>query len=230
MKEILNNPLFWILITLVGFEIGMLIYKKTSIPLFNPLLIAISIVIGVLVIFDVDYETYNLGGKFINSFLGPATVVLAIPLYKQLELLKKNLWPILIGIFSGSISSVVSIIILGQVFKLERTLTISLIPKSVTTPIGAEISKTLGGVTSITILAIVLTGIIGAVISPIVIKLLKITNEVAVGILLGTSSHAVGTTKAFEIGETEGAMSSLSIGVAGVMTVVIAPLVYNIVF
>lgn len=228
MNEILNNPLFWIFVTLVAFETGIAIYKKTKFPLFNPLLIAIVIVIGILVVFNIDYEVYNLGGKFINSFLGPATVVLAVPLYKQLESLKRNLWPILIGVFVGSVASIVSIIFLGRVFKLDETLILSLIPKSVTTPIGVEVSRTLGGVTSITIVAIVLTGIFGAIIVPLVTRYFNIKNKIAIGISIGTSAHALGTTKAFEMGETEGAMSSLSIGVAGIITVIIAPIIYGI--
>lgn len=228
MKEILNSSLFWIFITLVSFEFGMLIYRKAKLPLLNPLLIAISLIITILMVFKIDYETYNIGGKFINSFLGPATVVLAVPLYKQLGLLKKNLGPILTGLLIGCASSVVSIILLGRIFKLDKVLLISLIPKSVTTPIGVEISKSLGGVTSVTILAIVLTGIVGAIIAPIVTKCLKLNNKVAIGIALGASAHALGTTKAFELGETEGAMSSLSIGVSGIITVIIAPIIYSI--
>jgi predicted murein hydrolase (TIGR00659 family) len=228
MNEILNNPLFCIFVTLVAFETGMAIYKKTKFPLFNPLLIAIVIVIGILVVFNIDYEVYNLGGKFINSFLGPATVVLAVPLYKQLEALKRNLWPILIGVFVGSVASIISIIFLGRAFKLDETLILSLIPKSVTTPIGVEVSRSLGGVTSITIVAIVLTGIFGAIIVPLVTRYFNIKNKIAIGISIGTSAHALGTTKAFEMGETEGAMSSLSIGVAGIITVIMAPIIYGI--
>ncbi|NKF05779.1 LrgB family protein [Clostridium gasigenes] len=226
MKEIINNPLFWILITLAAFEIGIVIYKKTKFPLFNPLLIAIVLVIGVLVIFNIDYEIYNLGGKFINSFLGPATVVLAVPLYKQLNALKKNLWPVLIGLFVGSLTSIVCVIILGKAFGLDESLIASLVPKSVTTPIGVEISNSLGGVKSITIVSIVLTGIVGAIIAPIVSKVLKIKSEVAIGIGIGAASHAVGTSKAFEMGEVQGAMSSLSIGIAGLITVFLSPSIY----
>ncbi|MBU3135378.1 LrgB family protein [Clostridium gasigenes] len=226
MKEIINNPLFWILITLAAFEIGIVIYKKTNFPLFNPLLIAIVLVIGVLVIFNIDYEIYNSGGKFINSFLGPATVVLAVPLYKQLNALKKNLWPVLIGLFVGSLTSIVCVIILGKAFGLDESLIASLVPKSVTTPIGVEISNSLGGVKSITIVSIVLTGIVGAIIAPIVSKVLKIKSEVAIGIGIGAASHAVGTSKAFEMGEVQGAMSSLSIGIAGLITVFLSPSIY----
>ncbi|MBB6714942.1 LrgB family protein [Clostridium gasigenes] len=226
MKEIINNPLFSILITLAAFEIGIVIYKKTNFPLFNPLLIAIVLVIGVLVIFNIDYEIYNSGGKFINSFLGPATVVLAVPLYKQLNALKKNLWPVLIGLFVGSLTSIVCVIILGKAFGLDELLIASLVPKSVTTPIGVEISNSLGGVKSITIVSIVLTGIVGAIIAPIVSKVLKIKSEVAIGIGIGAASHAVGTSKAFEMGEVQGAMSSLSIGIAGLITVFLSPSIY----
>ncbi|MBU3090232.1 LrgB family protein [Clostridium gasigenes] len=226
MKEIINNPLFWILITLAAFEIGIVIYKRTKFPLFNPLLIAIVLVIGVLVIFNIDYEIYNLGGKFINNFLGPATVVLAVPLYKQLNALKKNLWPVLIGLFVGSLTSIVCVIILGKAFGLDESLIASLVPKSVTTPIGVEISNSLGGVKSITIVCIVLTGIVGAIIAPIVSKVLKIKSEVAIGIGIGAASHAVGTSKAFEMGEVQGAMSSLSIGIAGLITVFLSPSIY----
>lgn len=228
MSEIINNPLFWILVTLAAFELGVFIYKKTNFPLFNPLLIAMSLIIGVLVIFNIDYEVYNSGGKFINAFLGPATVVLAVPLYKQIESLKENLWPIVIGLFVGSVTSIVCVIVLGKVFGLNQELIASLVPKSVTTPIGVEVSSSLGGVASITIVAIVITGIIGAIIAPTINKFLRIKSGVAIGIGIGASAHAVGTTKAFEMGEVEGAMSSLSIGIAGLITVLIAPAIYTI--
>ena len=220
-----NNMFFGIFISLIAFEIGLFIYKKTKFPLFNPLLIATIIVIGFLKIFNIDFDTYNQGGQFINIFLGPATIVLAVPLYKNLNLLKKNFLPIISGIFVGTLVSVLSIsFFLG----LDNTLTVSLLSKSVTTPIGIEITNTLGGVTSITVLAIILSGIIGAIVGPTVFKILRINSPIARGISLGTASHAVGTSKALEIGEQEGAMSSLSIGVAGIITVFLAPLCYSL--
>ena len=228
MKEILSNPLFWIFLTLVAFEIGNMIFKATKVPIFNPLLIAIIIIIGILVIFNIDYDVYNSGGKFINSFLGPATVVLAVPLYKNLDLLKKNIYPIFLGLFIGVIVSVSCVIILSASLGLNKELIATLVPKSVTTPIGVEVSKSLGGIGAITIVSIVFTGIVGAIIAPIVMKVLKIKNPVAIGIAIGAAAHAVGTTKAFEIGETEGAMSSLSIGIAGIITVLIAPPIFMI--
>ena len=223
-----NNMFFGIFISLVAFEIGLFIYKKTKFPLFNPLLIATIIVIGFLKIFNIDFDTYNQGGQFINIFLGPATIVLAVPLYKNLNLLKKNFLPIISGIFVGTLVSVLSVISISFFLGLDNTLTVSLLSKSVTTPIGIEITNTLGGVTSITVLAIILSGIIGAIVGPTVFKILRINSPIARGISLGTDSHAVGTSKALEIGEQEGAMSSLSIGVAGIITVFLAPLCYSL--
>ncbi|MGG7212325.1 LrgB family protein [Clostridium nigeriense] len=226
MEILSENILFGVIISLIAFEIGLFIYKKTKFPLFNPLLIAIALVISFLLIFNIDVDVYNKGGDFINMFLGPATVVLAVPLYKQLQLLKKHLVPIILGILFGSTIGISSIILLSNIFGLEKILTISLLSKSVTTPIGIEITNQLGGLVPVTVLAIILSGIIGAIIGPILCKIFKITDKVAVGVALGTSSHALGTTKALEMGETEGAMSSLSIGIAGIMTVFLAPACY----
>ncbi len=226
MEILTENILFGIIISLLAFEAGLLLYKKTKFPLFNPLLIAIALVIGLLLIFKIDIDVYNKGGQFINMFLGPATVVLAVPLYKQLNLLKKYLLPILIGILIGSSIGISSVILLANIFGLEKVLTISLLSKSVTTPIGIEITNQLGGLAPVTVLSIVISGIIGSIIGPLLCKTFKINNKVAVGIALGTASHAVGTSKALELGETEGAMSSLSIGIAGIMTVFLAPAFY----
>lgn len=228
MNIFTNNMFFGIFISLIAFEIGLFIYKKTKFPLFNPLLIAAILVIGFLAIFDIDFDTYNKGGQFINIFLGPATIVLAVPLYKNLPLLKKNFLPIFTGILVGSLVSILSVVSIAVFMGLDKTITVSLMAKSVTTPIGIEITNSLGGVSSITVLAIVLSGIIGAVVGPTIFKVLKISNPIAKGVSLGTASHAVGTSKALEIGETEGAMSSLSIGVAGIITVFLAPICYSL--
>lgn len=228
MSILTSNMFFGIFISLIAYEIGQVLYKKTKLPIFNPLLVAIVLVIAFLKIFNINFEAYNQGGQFINMFLGPATVILAVPLYKQLALLKKNFIPIIIGIVIGSFISVLSVILFSNLFNLNSDLIISLLPKSVTTPIGIEISNTLGGITGVTVLAIVITGITGAIIAPTVCKIFKITNPVARGIGIGTASHAVGTSKALELGETEGAMSSLSIGIAGLITVVIAPICFSI--
>lgn len=228
MSIITNNILFGIVLSLVAFEIGLYIYRKTNIPIFNPLLIAIGIVMAFLIAFNIDFETYNKGGQFINMFLGPATVILAVPLYKQIELLKKHSISIFIGVFLGSIIGMLSVIGLSYLLGLNSSLIKSLLPKAVTTPIGIELSSQLGGIVPVTVLAIILSGITGAVIGPTICRIFRITDSVAVGISIGTAAHAVGTTKALELGETEGAMSGLSIGIAGIMTVFIAPISYHL--
>lgn len=228
MKEILSSPLFGVLISLIAFEIGLFVNRKTKKSFLNPLLIAIGIVIVVLKTFDISLEDYKKGGQVISFLLAPATVVLAVPLYKNFTVLKKNAIPIIVGIFIGSVVSVTSIILLSKAFKLNAVLSLSLVPKSVTTPIGIEISKQLGGVPELTVATIIITGITGAIISQVVFSALRIKDKVAMGIAIGTSSHAVGTSKAIEMGEIEGGMSGLSIGVAGLITVIIAPVIVKI--
>lgn len=228
MDDFLNTPLFGILISILAFEVGLIIYKKTKIAIFNPLLIGIILVITILLQFDISIDHYNQGGSYILFLLGPATVILAVPLYLQIDLLKKNLVPILVGITVGCVSAITSVWFLAKLFNLEELVSISMIPKSVTTPIGMEISRQIGGEPSVTVALIVVTGILGAVMGPFVCKLFRIKDEVAVGVSLGTASHAVGTSKAIELGETQGAMSGLSIGVAGLITVFLAPLFMSI--
>lgn len=228
MNVLVNNVLFGLVISLDAFEVGIFINRYTRIPILNPLLIAIIVIICFLSTFNIDFETYNKGGQFINMFLGPSTVVLAVPLYKQLDLLKKNAKAILTGIFIGSIVGIFSIIAISHFIGLDASVIKSLVPKSVTTPIGISVSSQLGGIVPITVLAIIFTGIIGAVFGPTVCKILRIKDKIAVGVSMGTAAHAVGTSKALELGEVEGAMSSLSIGIAGIMTVVLGPIAYNI--
>ena len=174
---------------------------------------------------ETDYETYNQGGAFITMFLTPATAVLAIPIYRQRELLKANFLPIVSGALVGSIVSLVSVIIFSRMFGLDKAVLVSLVPKSVTTAIGLELSVSLGGIQTITMLAIIISGIGGAIIMPSILKFCKIENSIAKGIAMGTASHAIGTARALEMGETEGAMSGLAIGVAGLITVVLSLIV-----
>ncbi|MFH5837058.1 LrgB family protein [Proteiniclasticum sp. C24MP] len=228
MSALLNTPVFGILLSVAAFEIGILISRKTKNPLLNPLLVAIILVIIFLMGLGIPKEQYDLGGSFILFFLGPATVVLAVPLYKQIELLKKDLIPILIGISVGSATSILSVILLSRLFHVDLSVAVSMLPKSVTTAIGMEISKEIGGIVSLSVAVIVLTGITGAVIGPGLLKLFRISDDVAQGIAIGTASHAVGTSKAMELGETQGAMSGLSIGIAGIATVILVPLLMGL--
>lgn len=228
MRDIVNTPLFGVMISLIAFEIGCFLYNKTKIPFFNPLFISMILIIGFMLSFNINLDSYNKGGDLISFFLAPATVILAVPLYKQIKLLKQHAASILIGITVGSALGMFVIGILCKVLGLSSALEISMVPKSVTTPIGMEVSRQLGGIPSFTVAAIVITGIIGSIIGPLVCKLFRIKDKVAIGIAIGTASHALGTTKAMEIGETEGAMSSLSIGVAGLITVLLAPIVIKV--
>lgn len=221
------SPLVSILISLVAYQTGVFIYKKTKITLLNPLLLGIIFVISILVIFDIPLNDYNKGTEIITFFLAPATVVLAVPLYNQIETLKKNIVPILFGITIGSASAILSVIFLSKLVNLEKDVLISILPKSITTAIGIEITKALNADTALTIVAIVSTGIVGAAIGPTICKWSKIDNSIAKGVAIGTASHAVGTSKAIEIGEVEGAMSGLAIGIAGIITVFLIPLLIN---
>lgn len=224
MQELLNNPYFGLIISILSFELGIYLKNKTKLSLFNPLLVSIVSTITVLSIFNIDLEAYNQGGDLLGFFLGPATVILAVPLYNRIELLKTNYQAILIGITVGTFSGITSIIYLSKLFNLNKPLGLAMIPKSVTTPIGIEISQQIGGIPAITVAAIILTGIVGAVIGPYICKVFGIEDRVAVGIAIGTASHAIGTTRAIELGETEGAMSGLAIGIAGLITVFLVPL------
>jgi len=228
MEELINTPYFGLIISILTFELGIYLNNKTKLSLFNPLLVSIVLTISILIAFNIDLEIYNQGGDLLSFFLGPATVILAVPLYNRLELLKSNYKAILIGITAGTLTGIVSIIYLTKLFKLDVGVGLAMIPKSVTTPIGMEISKQIGGISSITVAAIILTGILGAVIGPFICNLFGIKNKVAVGIAIGTSSHAVGTSRAIELGETEGAMSGLAIGIAGLITVFLVPLLLTI--
>ena len=229
MKELLENSVFFgVFISLFGYEIGLLLKRKYKLAIFNPLLIAIIIVMLFLVATGVDYETYNEGAKYISYLLTPATVCLAIPLYQQLEMLKKNYKAILGGIFAGVLTSMVSILALCILIHLSKEENITLLPKSITTAIGMGVSEELGGIVTITVAVIIITGVFGNIIGETVFRIFCITDPVAKGVALGTSAHAIGTARALEIGEVEGAMSGLSIAVAGLMTVVTASVFANI--
>lgn len=220
MKEFLTGSLFLgVVLTLIAYEIGLLVKKKFKLAILNPLLVAVIIIIGVLLLLDINYETYAEGAQYISYFLTPATVSLAIPLYRQLHLLKKYPVAILGGITAGVLTTMVTIFVMSLAFGLNHQQYVTLLPKSITTAIGMGVSEKMGGIVSLTVVAISVTGITGNVMAETVLKLFKITDPIAKGLAIGTSSHALGTTKAMEIGEIEGAMSSLSIVVAGILTV-----------
>ena len=212
---------FGVFISLFAYLIGMKLKKKFGWPVLNPLLVAIILVIAFLKATGISYTDYNTGASYISYFLTPSTVCLAIPLYKQLELLKKNLTAVAAAITAGVIGSVY---VMSMIFRLEHVHYVSLLPKSITTAIGMGVSEEAGGIVTMTIVSIILTGILGNIVADGWFKLVGIKEPIAKGLALGTSAHAIGTAKALELGEVEGAMNSLSIAVAGLMTVVAVPI------
>lgn len=223
MKEFIGDSLFFgITLSLVAYLVGTILHSRFKIFIFNPLLVAITISIITLYLLDIDYQSYNNGAKFLSYLLTPATVCLAIPLYEQIKPLKNNLTAIIIGIGSGVLSSAATILFLSLLFRLEHTQYVTLLPKSITTAIGIGLSQELGGYIAITVASIIITGLFGNIAGEALCRILRIKHPVAKGIAIGTSTHVMGTAKAMEIGEIEGAMSSLSVAVAGCMTVIVA--------
>ncbi len=221
-KLLADSIYFGMTVSIIGYGIGLLIQKKLKNGLFNPLLISIIFVIVVIKIFDIQYQTYDETAKYLSYLLTPATVALAVPLYQKINLLKENLWAVGLSIVAGVLSSMGSVFLLSWMFQLSHEQYVSLLPKSITTAIGMGISEELGGIVAISVAAITITGILGNVVAEVVCKIFRITEPIAKGLAIGTASHAAGTSKALEIGEVEGAMSSLSIAVSGLLTVVFA--------
>lgn len=219
MTNLFSSPMFGITLCIFTFAIGQYAYKKTRSPLCSPILIAIILSLCFLQFFHISYENFNHGGSIISMFLAPATAALALSIYRQFHLLKKYFLPIFLGATIGSLTSLLSVFSLCKLFGLDTVLIASLLPKSVTTPMAMEISTKLGGILPLTVLSVIITGISGFVLSPILVKFLRLKNPIAIGVAIGTSSHAVGTSKAIEMGEIQGAMSGISIGIAGMITV-----------
>lgn len=221
---------FGLVLSLLTYWVAVQIRKRLPYPVFNPLLISAIMTIIVLYLFNIDFETYNQGAQMLTYLLTPATVCLAIPLYKQTQVLIKHFWAIIISLFCGCLAGLISIIILCLLLKSSETLLCSLIPKSITTAIAIGVSELIGGNSTITVGVVILTGILGAVIAKNIFKIFHIDHPVARGLALGNSAHAIGTAKAIEFGEIEAAMSSLSIVIAGILTVFLAPIIINLVF
>jgi predicted murein hydrolase (TIGR00659 family) len=211
-----------VVISLIAYMVGVCLKKKFKLGIFNPLLVSIVLTIVVLLVAKIDYDTYNVSAKYLSWLLTPATVCLAVPLYEQLELLKQNWKAVILGILSGVLTSLTTVFILSIIMGLNHTEYVTLLPKSITTAIGMGVSEELGGYVTITVAVIVITGVLGNIFAELICKVFRITEPIAKGLAIGTASHAIGTAKAMEMGEIEGAMSSLSIAVAGILTVVFA--------
>lgn len=221
MKQLLcNSAYFGILLSLGSYYLGVRLQRRFRSPLCNPLLISTVICIAVLSLSGIDYEVYNASAQHLSYLLTPATVCLAIPLYRQLSLLKGNSRAILLGVLSGVLASLGCVLVLALVFGLSHAQYVTFLPKSVTSAIGMALAEELGGYPDIAMATIIVTGILGNIFAEGFLRLMRVNHPIAKGVAIGTAAHAFGTSRAMEMGETEGAMSSLSIVVAGVMTVV----------
>ncbi len=218
MTELTASPLFGVTLTIVAYWIGMAIQKKVNKVICNGMLIAVALVVLTLGIFRIPYENYYEGGSLINLFLGPATACLAVSIYTKIDLLKKYWLPVVVGCTVGTATSIGCVYGLCRLFGLGREMTMSLLPKSVTTPIAAAVAEGHGGIVSVAVAAVCFTGIMGNLCAPLMIRLFHIREPLAAGLGIGACSHAMGTAKALELGETEGAMSGLAIGLCGLIT------------
>ena len=224
MNMLENSVFFGVMISLVSYAVGMWLKRKTGWALMNPLLVSIILVIATLLLFNISYDSYKQGSNIITYLLTPATVCLAVPLYQQVELLKRNFKALMAGMLAGVLASLGCIVLMALLLGLDHATYVTFLPKSITTAIGIGVSEELGGIVPVTVVCIVVTGVLGNVFAEKFLKLIHVTNPIAKGIAIGSAAHAVGTAKAMEMGAVEGSMSSLSIVVCGIMTVVLASL------
>lgn len=229
MKEaLMNSSYFGLLLSTFFFMLAVRIKARFRLAILNPLLVSTLLIVLILKLTGIPYESYKESANLLSYLLTPATVCLAIPMYKQLQLLMDNLAAVLASITAGTVSSLLSILLMGKLFGLSNEHITTLLPKSITTAIGMGVSQEAGGIVTLTVAGIVMTGILGNMIAETVFHVFHIDHPIARGLALGTSAHAVGTAKALELGEIEGAMSSLSICAAGVLTVILVPVISGI--
>ena len=226
MAEFLESlSLFPVVLTLGAFQVGLWCQEKWKSPLCNPILIALILVVAALLLTGVSVEYYQAGTAVISWLLTPATVCMALPLYQQFQVLRKNRPAVLAGVAAGTVTSLAVVFGLCRLFSLDATMTASLLPKSITTAMGIVLAEQAGGLVPLTTVSIIVTGILGSLFGPLLCRLLRITDPVAQGVAMGTASHMVGTSKAIEMGSLQGAVSSLSLAVAGILTALLFPLV-----
>lgn len=227
MTDLLQIPLLPVLVTFLAFRAGQLIQSKLKSPICNPILIAVILVLAFLSVTGMELHAYQSGMTFISWLMTPATICLAVSMYEQYQVLKKNTPLILAGVAAGAISCLVMVLLFSLAFGFDRELAVSLLPKSVTTAIGVPLSQMAGGLPSITTAAIILTGITASVLGPTLCKLFRLTDKIAQGTAFGTAGHVIGTAKATELDPLTGAVSSLSLVVAGLLTAIVLPILVN---
>lgn len=226
---LLESQFFGLFLSLAFFQLARWLNRKAGREVISPLLFATLLCIAVLLVFDIDFEVYNRGAQYLDVLLTPATICLAIPLYRQYELLRRNAVAVLAGSVAGVAAHMAGCLLMLAVFRMEAAEFITLLPKSITTAIGMGVSEEAGGIVTLTVVSIIITGVSGVIMSEGLFKLFKLEEPIAKGLALGNGAHAIGTSKALELGEVEGAMSSLAIAVAGLMTVIVVPLIANLI-
>lgn len=223
MKEaVFSSPFFGITLSLAAYCIGVMICRRTSLAICNPLMISYLIIIPTLLLAGIPLEWYENGGVLIDMFLSPATVVLALTVYRQRKLVRRHIIAIAAGTVAGCVTSITTVYAMCRLLSLDGIVTASLLPKSITTPMAIAVSQSLGGIGPLTVLAVIFTGILGSILAPLLTRVFRIRDEVVQGIAIGASSHAVGTGKAIEMGEIQGAMSSISLVISGILTVLVS--------
>lgn len=228
MNELLSISILPVVLTLLAFRLGQFVQSKLKSALCNPIIIAVVVVMTVLVITGMDLQTYQKGTSLLSWLITPSTVCLAISMYEQVQVLKKRAGMILAGVAAGAVASLGMVLLFGLLCSFDRTLILSLLPKSVTTAIGAPLSEITGGVSAITTVVIIVTGIVASVLGPLLCRLFRLTDPVAQGVALGTAGHVIGTAKAGEISQLTGAVSSLSLVLAGILTAVVLPVIVKL--
>ena len=229
MLHLIATLIVGTVVSFIVFKLAVALYKKVRSPLLNPLLVTVIFIIVLLCVFQIPLESYESSVQAISFLLGPATVALAYSVYRQRQILKQHFVPIFCGCLVGSVVSMISAYSLCKLLGLGDDMAISFIPKSVTTPIAIAVSQELGGITSITVAAVIITGILGAIFAPLMTKIFRVNNRIAKGVAIGTCSHAIGTSRAMQLGEIEGAMSGIAIGVSGLLTMILALLYHSLV-
>lgn len=229
VMEFLNNQFFLIALTFGVFILGKYVQRRTGLTLLNPILISIILIITILQSTGIDYETYKAGGDYIEFWLKPAIVALGVPLYRQLDNVRRQWLPLLLAELIGCVVGVLSVVVVAELFGATKEVVLSLVPKAVTTPIAMEISSTIGGIPSLTAAVVVCTGIFGAMAGFKMVKISRIKSPIATGLSIGTASHAVGTASAMEKGERYGAFSSLGLIINGLLTALLTPLILDLI-
>lgn len=225
MTSLLNSEIFILTLVIGVYLLAVWLYRKTRLTLLNPLLVSIPVLVAIIHVLDIPYESFEKGSRIITFMLGPTVVVLGYLLYEQVAHLRENALSIITSVFVGCVTGILSVIFIARYFGADHALIVSLEPKSVTTPIAMSIAEKSGGIPSIAAVVVIVVGIFGGIVGPFVLERLGINSKIARGLALGSAAHGLGTARAMELGTIEGAISGLAIGVMGIMTAILVPII-----